>query len=728
MATIRSSIQITDGMSPAFKAMNNAMNAVINSFESLSRVSKDPINSASITTARQELIKASSAFNQVENEIRQADQQQEKFNQSIRDGKNSANGLLSTVKTLAATYLTFQGVKTMLNLSDQLTQTNARLNMINDNLQSTDELQQMIFESAQRSRASYADTADFVAKIGLNARKAFNNTEEIVMFAEQLNKQFALNGTNAEAVSSAMLQLNQALGSGVLRGEELTSVMETAPEILRKVERYMGWIEGSIKSHAEKGEVTAQVLKNAILSTAEETNKALSEIPMTWGQLFTSFKNHALMAFAPVLEKLNDMIQTEKFQGFVNAIISGLAFIAKIAVGVAELITNNWSLIEPIVWGLVAAFAVYEFTVLASAIATAWKTIVSWAETAAIIAMTWAQQGLNAALALCPLTWIIYAIIALIAVFYLAVAAVNKFAGTSISATGIIAGVFSALFATIYNLIAFCWNTFAAFAEFLVNLFIDPIGAIKGLFANLGITIIDLIISVTKGWDKMATNLVNAIVTAVNWVIDAWNWLIDVIGEDIAGKIGLGKGTRLSYSTSITSDLENLKGSWQSWAEAGRSENYWSAPKMEMKVIGDAYDKGYKWGSDLADKVGNMFDTEKMQEKYMKNLSQDGLLNPDTVQNGLGNSYDDIGGSVGDIANNTAAMKDYLDSSDESLKYLRDLAERETINRFTTSTIKVEMVNNNTLSSDMDIDGVVNILTDKLNEQLATSVTGVVMA
>ncbi len=707
MATIRSSIQVTDNMSPAFKAMNKALGAVINSFESLSRVSKDPINSASIATARQELLKATSAFDNVEREIAEANRQQEKLNNSIGRGTKGAGALWGAVKGLAASYMTFQGVKSAFGLSDQLTQTTARLDMINDSMQTTEELQKKIFASAERSRAGYLETAAVVAKLGMNAKNAFGSNDEMIAFAEQLNKKFVIAGATTEEMNSAMLQLTQGLSSGVLRGEELNSVFESAPNIIQSIADYLEVDIGKIREMASEGMLTADIVKNALLSAAEETNKAFENMPMTWAQVFTSARNHAIQAFEPVLKKINEWAQSARIKNMLYGIIDTLATVANVAVGVAETIADNWGFIAPIIWGVVAAFVASKWAIIAGAIATAWKTIVDWAETAAIIAMTAAQEGLNAALAMCPLTWIIYAIIAVIVVIYLAVAAVNKFAGTSISATGIIAGVFLTLFAMIYNSVAFAWNTFAAFAEFLVNLFIDPVAAIKGLFANLGSNILDMIIAVTKGWDNMATNLVNAIVKAVNWVIDAWNWLIDVIGEDMAGKIGLGKGTKLSYSTSVTSEIEGWKNSLQSWAQEGRSENYWTAPKMSMKTLGDAYNKGYEWGAGLAGKLDNLTNVEKMQEKLLSGGLSD---------------------SIGDIANNTAATKDHLDSSDESLKYLRDLAERDTINRFTTSTIKVEMTNHNNLSSNLDIDGVVNSLTEKLNEQLQTSVQGVVMA
>jgi len=716
--TIKTAIQVIDQMSAPLKAMKNAMGAVIDSFENMSRASRDPIATASITTARQELLKASAAFDKVERDIEAATRQQEKFNGAI----NRGNSLLSTAGKLVATYVGIQGVKSVLSLSDSLTQVGARLDMINDGSRTTAELQELIFQSAERSRAGYLETSAIVAKLGMNAKNAFGSNDEMIAFAEQLNKKFVIAGATTEEMNSAMLQLTQGLSSGVLRGEELNSVFESAPNIIQSIADYLDVDIGKIREMASQGQLSANVVKNALLSTAEETNKAFENMPMTWAQVFTSAKNHAIKAFEPVLTKINEWAQSTRIKNMLYGIIDTLATVANVAVGVAETIADNWNFVAPIIWGVAAAFVASKWAIIASAIATAWKTLVDWGQTAAIIAMTIAQDGLNAALAMCPVTWIIYAIIALIAVFYLAIAAVNKFAGTSISATGIIAGVFSSLFAMIYNSVAFGWNTFAAFAEFLANVFTDPIGAIKGLIANLGTNILDMIISVTKGWDKMATNLVNAIVKAVNWVIDAWNWLIDVIGEDMAGKIGLGKGTKLSYSTSVTSDLENMKNGLQAWAMEGRSANYWTAPKMSMKTLGDAYNKGYKWGSDLADSVGDMFDVEKTQEKYLKDLTQTGAGG---LTNGIGDAYSGIGNSVGDIANNTAAMKDYLDSSDESLQHLRDLAEKEAINRFTTSTIKVEMTNHNNLSSNLDIDGVINSLTEKLNESLATSVDGV---
>lgn len=765
MATIRTSIQIFDGMSPAFKSMNNAMNIVINSFDSLQRESSHAIDTASIQTARNELAKAETAFNGIEKQIQDTKGRQDGLNKSIKNGSSNADGLWRKLKGIAAAYVGIQALGSIIKASDDLTQTTARLDLIKDKTHSIKQLQDQIFQSAQNSRAGYAETANLVGRIGMNAGSAFKNNNEMIKFAEVLNQKFIIAGASTEEMNSAILQLTQGLGSGVLRGEELNAVFESAPNIIQSIADYLDVDIGKIRQMASDGELTADVVKNSLLGAAKETQETFNKMPITFAQAWTMFKNEALMAFQPFLQQLNGIVNSDAFarlkdnaiyalkniasvarQAFativevfsdpavitvINYIVTNIGMMVQamlwaigIAAQVASVIVSNWSWIAPIVWGIVAALVVYNstmgiawLTTLKDIAAKALHAAQSWLETAALIALTIAQDGLNAALMACPITWIIIAIIILIALFYAAVAAVNHFAGTSLNATGMIVGALFALGAFLYNQVAFWWNIIASFIEFFVNVWKHPVYSGKKALANIATAGIDMAISMTSGVDDMATAIANAFIWAANKAIDGINWIIEALnklpGVDIDTFDNIGK------IESFTSSLKDAKSAINKWA-GEKPDNYWEAPKMETKNIGESYNNGYAWGSNLANGFGDMFDNTFDPTKDMKDiLGNSGL-------DGVGGSaLGDIADGTKDTAGNTAKMAKKMDASSEDLKYLRDIAEREAINRFTTAEIKVEMTNNNNINKDMDLDGVVDHLKTKIEEQMAISAEGV---
>ncbi|MEK3974749.1 tape measure protein [Psychrobacillus sp. FSL K6-1267] len=707
IATIRTAIQIQDNMSQAFQSMNTAMNVVISSFESLQEASGNAIDTNSIQLARQELSRAESAFNDVEQEIRQAEHAQEQFNQEIRAGTASADGLLEKILGLVATYLGLQAAGDVLNLSDSLVQTSARLNMINDGLQTNKQLQEMIFESAERSRASYMDTAQIVARVGMNSGDAFSSTREMVFFAEQLNKKFKIAGATTEEMSSAILQLTQGLGSGVLRGEELNAVFESAPNIIQSIADYLDVPLGRIREMASDGALTADIVKNAMFAAAEETNAAFEKIPKTFADIWTSFKNRALVAFEPVLMKLNEIANNEKFQGAINSIVDSLYFLSAVTLvtlntlsSIGSFLYDQWYYLGPIIYGIGGAILTF----------TTYLTLARLA----ILAVTAAQWAWNAAMAANPIGLIIIGIVAaimiLIGLFYAAIGAINHFAGTSISATGAVAGYFMLMFAVIQNQFALLWNIIASVVEFFVNVWQHPIYSVMKLFANLTNSFLDNALAMTSGWDGFATAFVNAIISAVNGAIKAWNWFIDLLPKDIASTLGLGKGSEFSYRTSITSDLSAMKNAVN--AMVGEPpEGYWEAPKMESKNLRAAWDTGYDKGSNFSFGEGR------------KDVS---FENPfDDILNGIQGAVNPLNEAGKDTAGNTAKMAKKMDASAEDLKYLRDIAERDVINRFTTAEVKVNMKNDNYINSEMDLDGVIDHFGEKLEETLESVAEGV---
>ena len=305
MSTIKTSIQVDDRMSGAFRAMNNALNIVINSFSSLQDATHNAVDVSSLEAARSELAKVEISLNAIEQDVKNATNKQDQFNKSLSGADPPASNLLSKLKQIATTIGGVIGIKKALDLSDTVAQTTARLDLMNDGLQSTEELQKMIYQSAQRSRGAYQDTANTVSRLGIVAKDAFNSNAETIAFAEQLNKHFVIGGANAQEMAAVSLQISQALGSGVLRGDELNSVFEQAPTVIQTIADYLDVPIGKIRDMAGDGEITADIVKNAMLAAADETNAKFESMPKTFGQVATSIQNKALMMFQPALQKMN---------------------------------------------------------------------------------------------------------------------------------------------------------------------------------------------------------------------------------------------------------------------------------------------------------------------------------------------------------------------------------------------------------------------------------------
>ncbi|HGT0129145.1 tape measure protein [Clostridioides difficile] len=762
MATIQTSIRIFDGMTPAFRHMTTAMNIVLSSFEQLQRTSSNAVNANSIIRAREELARAEAGFDRLERQIRESDNQQRKLNEDINKGASSTDRLVGSAKKLAATYLGIRTLGGLGNLSDQMTSTNARLGMINDGQQSDAGLNKMIFQSAERSRASYLDTAKIVSRIGMNAGKAFSSTREIVSFAEQLNKKFVIAGASTEEMNSALLQLTQGLGSGVLRGEELNAVFDSAPNIIQSIADYLNVDIGKIRSMASEGMLTADIVKNSLLAAAEQTNAEFEKMPYTIGQIFTSIKNNAVMIFGAIQKKIEDTVSSggfrtfivnvtdaiyvlgnvgysvfngfidllgsPAFQGFANMMIvgvslitQGLGWVITQALNVANVFAQNWSIIAPIIFGVIAAIGIYTIAAIALSVANKIASLsASWfnfqmTQTAIMhdlaTGATWrqiiAQYGLNAALYACPLTWIVVGIIAIVAALFVGVAIFNHFAGTSVSAIGVVAGAISVAAAFIGNLfiatgnliidiVALIYNTLAGFAEFFANFLDDPIGSVIRAVSGMANAVLGILRSIASAIDTIfGSNLANA---ASGWQDKLQGWTDKVAGE---AKI---KVERM--------DPNKLH--------------------FDRFNYGKAWNAGYKWGDKLETNIKDKFDISKIAEDAKKKLGLDDLwdkkygLGDSIGSAGLNSPLSDLGKSAKDTAGNTAKMAKTMDKSQEDLKYLRDIAEQEVINRYTGVNIKIDMNNTNNISKDADVDGIVNVLTEKLNDAMIVSAEGIV--
>lgn len=665
-----------------------------------------------VSAANDAYLRLSQTVGNTERYIRDNVDEQGRFNQEISAGTQQANELTNTIKRAVAAYISIQSVGKALNISDELVQTTSRLNMMSDGVQTTAELVNMVYAAAQDARGSFGQMADVVARFGNNAKDAFSSSEEVVAFADLIQKQMTIAGASTQEAANAELQLSQALGSGVLRGDELNSIFEQAPNLIQNIADYLDVPIGKIREMAADGELSADVVKAAIFSAADDINSKFNEMPMTWGQIWQSMQNTALIAFQPVLQRLNDLANSEAFQTFIQGAIEAMATLANIllnvfdlAVSIGTFIGDNWSIIAPIVYGIVAALTAY---IAISAIVAAINGVMAMAEgvkaaaqmmaTGATFAETAAQQGLNAALMACPLTWIIMLILALIVVIFAVCNAIAKMTGIANSGFGVITGgvnvviqFFKNLGLTVANIALGIGNAIAALASNMMTAFHNAICSVQSWFYNLLSTALSVIEGICSALNKLP-------------FVEFDYSGISSAADDYAAKASEAAGNKEDYQS--ISDAFN--------------EGFTTFDAFQDGWASDAFNAGAAWGDGIADKVSNFSLSDVFGQTDIPNVGDYTSGFNDAIANS------GVGDSIGNIDDNTGKIKDSLDVTEEDLKYLRDIAEQEAINRFTTAEINVDMSGmQNTVNSGDDIDGFMTKLTDSVNEAVDNMTEGV---
>lgn len=657
-----------------------------------------------VSAANDAYLRLSQTVGNTERYIRDNVDEQGRFNQEISAGTQQANELTNTIKRAVAAYVSIQTVGKALNISDELVQTTSRLNMMNDGVQTTAELVNMVYAAAQDARGSFSQMADVVARFGNNAKDAFSSSEEVVAFADLIQKQMTIAGASTQEAANAELQLSQALGSGVLRGDELNSIFEQAPNLIQNIADYLDVPIGKIREMAADGELSADVVKAAIFSAADDINSKFNEMPMTWGQMWQSMQNTALIAFQPVLQRLNDLANSEAFQTFIQGAIEAMATLANIllnvfdlAVSIGTFIGDNWSIIAPIVYGIVAALTAY---IAISAIVAAINGIMAMAEgvkaaaqmmaTGVTFAETAAQQGLNAALMACPLTWIIMLILALIVVIFAVCNAIAKMTGIANSGFGVITGgvnvviqFFKNLGLTVANIALGIGNAIAALASNMMTAFHNAICSVQSWFYNLLSTALSVIEGICSALNKLP-------------FVEFDYSGISSAADDYAAKASEAAGNKEDYQS--ISDAFN--------------EGFTTFDAFQDGWASDAFNAGAAWGDGIADKVSNFSLSDVFGQTDIPNVGDYTSGFNDAIANS------GVGDSIGNIDDNTGKIKDSLDVTEEDLKYLRDIAEQESINRFTTAEVTINQTNNNNVSSDTDLDGFITALDDAMGEAI----------
>lgn len=672
-----------------------------------------------VSAANDAYLRLSQTVGNTERYIRDNVDEQGRFNQEVSAGTQQANELTNTIKRAVAAYVSIQTVGKALNISDELVQTTSRLNMMNDGVQTTAELVNMVYAAAQDARGSFSQMADVVARFGNNAKDAFSSSEEVVAFADLIQKQMTIAGASTQEAANAELQLSQALGSGVLRGDELNSIFEQAPNLIQNIADYLDVPIGKIREMAADGELSADVVKAAIFSAADDINSKFNEMPMTWGQIWQSMQNTALIAFQPVLQRLNDLANSEAFQTFIQGAIEAMATLANILLNIFELvgtvggfIADNWSVISPIIYGVIAALAVYAAYLgivkgieIASAAATAIHSVAMSAKigvmaalTGQTMAATAAQMGYNGALYACPVVWIIVLIIALIAVIMAVCSAIAKMTGIANSGFGVITGgvnvviqFFKNLGLTVANIALGIGNAIAALASNMMTAFHNAICSVQSWFYNLLSTALSVIEGICSALNKLP-------------FVEFDYSGISSAADDYAAKASEAAGNKEDYQS--ISDAFN--------------EGFTTFDAFQDGWASDAFNAGAAWGDGIADKVSNFSLSDVFGQTDIPNVGDYTSGFNDAIANS------GVGDSIGNIDDNTGKIKDSLEVSEEDLKYLRDIAEQEAINRFTTAEINVDMSGmQNTVNSGDDIDGFMTKLTDSVNEAVDNMTEGV---
>lgn len=679
MATIRTAIQVQDGMTPAMRSMTTALNICINSFEAMQNVSGRAVDTASISAARTELARVETAMNEVEQNIREADNAQRQLNNDIRNGQNAAEGLSSVFGQFTAANLAANAIERIVSyivempsklaaMSDQYSGILARTRLITNSEQEVTALNDQIYYSALRAHGSYKGMTDTVSKLGLTAHAAFQNSQEIVPFVENIQKLFAIGGTGIQQQADALLQLTQSMGSGILQGDEFRSIAEAAPMIEQVVAKYMGVTQGELKKLSSDGKITAGIMRNAMLGATDEINQKFASIPLTWENIWQNASTVAYRAFVPVFTQISALANSPIVQDIGNAIATGVTMAGSALAG----FINNLRYVGGIAMEIrsyIIGWQIAGFTIAAQEASIAMNTLMNIAGTAFPF-IVGAVLGLAAA-------WV---------VLNASMITANVIEAASVVWHSLVTGWMwiqtAAVWAITTAKAAWASITMAVTGAQMMLAF--AVAIVTGNILLIAAIIIGVIVAALAIWGLATVNLRDVFADTMDFMIDACqngvnamsgmiNGLIDIINK-AAGGLNSLFGTSIGTIEHV--GTVNFQGA-KRWSEYIREGTFMDHATSE---------------------IGSMF-----------SLPQ--ILQPPAMPDIPG-----IANNIADTAANTGKMKDSLDITEEDLKYLRDIAEQEVINRFTTADIKIEMANQNNINSDMDLDGVITYMKDGLVE------------
>ena len=696
MAAITSTIKIIENLTGTFTKITDKIGQTVNAFENMGRASKYAANT-------QELEKTKDKLGEITNNINQMNDQQRKFSNELKNADNNAENLLNKFKNIAQTMgALFIGkkiadyIKSSLDAFSSKKNLELQLGVTLSNIGATNDA----FDRLIKKAASIQEKGIFGSKAMISAAAELatymSDVDAIERMMDTLAN-YAIGMSNGEQVDPRQMS-NYATNLGKI-------VIGAYDAMTKKGFAFSESQKAIIEGTATQAQLI-EVLGNKYIDLSQDMQKAetiAQVINASWGNLYETMSNTPtgkITQFMNALGGIKGAIGEKIAQSvldFFNVLEKHLPFIKSSLIDIGSVLSpfvETLSVITDAVVNL--SSKVYDFLTNVFPNFTASLGIIAGIATAV------SAVGLAFTLLQNPIAQVVLAITGITFALDLVIKRINDLTGKIISTAGFIAGVFMKLYSVIHNVIARVWNEIAILAEFFANVWTHPMETLKLTFLNFKVLMFDLAAEITECWDKTATNIANSLTKALNFVISGWNKMIDLIGPELASKIGLGKASLISPTSSITNTFRNIAKKTRKEIESIKPDSYFSLPRMQS--IEDAFQKGYDFGVSLENKL-----TSEIAKI--------------TINNPINNS--NIPSDVADTARNTADTNELLASTLEELKYLRDIAEQEAINRITTAEIKIDMTNNNAINSRLDIDGVINDLTQKLTEQLDTQVLGV---
>lgn len=679
MGVLESTIILKNQMSGVLNSITDSMNMVISAAYDVETAGKKAFNPALLDGAKSKLA-------EVQATIEENAQEQEKFNRKLQEGSSAADKMAGIIKKALITYASFRSVKAFVGLSDEMAQIKARLDAINDGHQTTLELQEMIYKSAQRARGEYKMTMDIVSKLGAQAKDAFASNQETIAFAENLNKLFTISGTSAQGIESVMYNLTQAMASGVLRGQDLNAVMANTPQLLRIVSEYMGEPIGKIRKLAEEGRLSADVIKNALLGATDDINAQFENMPMTFGQIAVSMKNRFLKNIEPALNRLNDFANSKAFQEFsdralfyLEEVTKGIFMATEIAIKGMNFVSDNLWLIEPAAVAAAAGFTAYTVATNAAKLAT---------------------LKLNLAMFKSPM-FLIPAIIALIVAAYLKWA--NSVGGVGVAHLIVVNAIKNYMASLIINTrndisdMIYQWQMYKVGIARMKNGVLDHLDSMR----IKGLTILE--------------NMVNGAIGLINKLIDLVN-KIPGVGIETIDQVSMVAGAKAEAARKKAERDQSLE------MVADQVERDKALRDSETKKIAFKYEsEKFQREREIAKKQAEKLNAEKTEDKLPKFEVPKYAELP-----GIASDINDLKKSAAGTKENTEKLKDGLEVKNEDISYLKDLMERRAIQNF--SFDKLEVVANNQfgdIHETADLDGWMEGLTDKLTEAVEMTMGGI---
>lgn len=667
IGTIRAQIQVQ--LPASLTVMfTNIQRLVMRLLVAVRQLSQTNTNSRQLQDALQRIAQLEAEINRL----------RQRHNRGLREGGAASEGLMNNLQGMVAAYLSIAGIQKSIqfvNWADSIASTNARLGMINDGTQTQLELQQKVMAVANETRQAYRETANMVAQLGASTQGVFKTNKDLLDFTSRFNKLLVTGGASAEDSKNAILQMTQALASGVLQGDELRSLSETAPMLMKVLADGLGVSRGSLKQLGADGKLTSDKVVAAFAKQDAYINKIFAKMPLTFGQVMTMAQNKTV-AWISTLTGANGPIQklTQSFAGLVNWMdtTQGQGFLDSLAAGIklvsdgvawfVTFVTNHMDVVGNVLLAL---------GVVLSALAAQW--LVTWLAAA----------------------WPVFAVVAVIV---LLMSILNQFGVSTQQIIGFVAGAFAMLFAVIYNKVGIVWNVLLAFSEFLVNVFIDPVYAIKKLFYDLALVFIDHMYNMARSSEDFSSQFLKAILNAVNKALEGFNWLVDNVNEMFDTNFTKAELFDTNNLHAVSDKINEMRNRLEKPISTKNVVDF-SAYRMNEISPGEAFNSGRDYGNNLFAKMSNTMDDIK--------------LKGDAWSNGTINRVNEVGKINGKV-----------DISSEDLKAMRELAEMKNIQNFVTLQPSVSVTTGD-INNGYDIDTIIYRIEKSLNDEIKNTAQGV---